>query len=77
MVLSVLMMLMPILGGADVDGFYDGCAGGFTGCFGFLSSHPSTRNLSNYVEALNALAIDDYTHTARRLLMCGITYIIC
>ena len=44
---------------------------------GFLSSHPSTRNLINYVEVLNVLAIDDYACTVRRLLMCGITYIIC
>ena len=64
------MMWLPILGGADVDGFYDGCAGGFTGGFGFLSSHPSTRNLSNYVEVLNVLAIDDYACTVRRLLIC-------
>jgi len=37
---------------------------------GFLSSYPSTRNLSNYIEHLDVLAIDDYTYTVRRLLMC-------
>ena len=45
MVVSVLMMLIPILGGADADGFYDGFAVARVDFWavGFLSSHPSTR----------------------------------